>query len=190
MKKIIYILIIFFFTTSVSGAEKSTLYFFMSTSCSHCTDALETLNDLEGKYDEYFDIIIFDVNLDDNYLIYEQIIEKYEFEYYVPLFVVGDEYAVIGYSDEALSKAIEITGSETYTDYVESLLENTDGVFTTYSLKEACEAKGINYYEEDEIAIETQETSQSYYPQNVIIASTILAISTLLIVIIIKKNKK
>lgn len=151
MKKIIFILLICILCLThenVQAAENTTLYFFMSTTCSHCTAALESLNDLKGEYDDQFDIVIFDIDLNDNYELYKYVVELYDLGYYVPLFLVGEDYASVGYGEDVLKAAVDAASDSSYTDILEDMISENLSSYTAYSLKVACEKKGITYYDE------------------------------------------
>ncbi len=160
MRKFIYSIILLLSFASVSASEKPTLYFFMSMGCGHCTNAVETLNNLNGKYEDDFDIVVFDVNEYDNGQLYNFVIDKFMLGAYVPVFVVGDDYAVTGYSEEVLNKAINASNNENYTDIIGEKLNSKDNNYVGYSLKVACEKKGITYYSDEvkqEVIGEKQE---------------------------------
>lgn len=157
MKKIIFLCLLCFSCTKVLGAEKSTLYFFMSSNCVYCTNALETLNNLQGAYDDDFDIVIFDIDLYDNYELYEYVADLFEEDYYIPLFVVGDDFSNVGYSDTVIIEAINAASDDEYNDLIDEIILNSTSNYSAYSLKVACEKKSITYYEDESYSSEIYE---------------------------------
>lgn len=158
MKKLLYLVFIFIvLCTNVSASEKPTLYFFMSTGCGYCTNAIEELNNLEGMYNDVFEIVIYDVNLDENYSLYTYAADLFELDYYIPMFVVGDDFAQIGYSEEILTNAVDQATNSNYTDVLASIIKENSDIYTSYTLKEACEVKEITYYNSEDEEVFDEE---------------------------------
>ncbi len=160
MKKILTILTFAFALTitnvnaaevpDVDSGEKITIYMFRSNTCSACKEAVETFNDYEDKYSEYFDIMTFETSDEANHELYEDFIEYFDQSSYVPLFVIGDSFGQTGYNEEEiLEEAFKAYQDENYFDLVADTIEGKEENYDITNLEEACEEKGIIYWENE-----------------------------------------
>ncbi len=150
MKKLFLIILTFFSIMQVSASETPTLYFFMSSTCIYCQMGLSTLNEIYDSYVNDYNIVIFDINVSDNYDLYEYVIDNYySGNYGVPLFILGSEFIQVGYSDDLENSIYFASQIENYKDIlISEILENVD-YYEAYSLRYACELNGIEYISDD-----------------------------------------
>ncbi len=222
MKKILILFFLFFIVTNsinaedlpvVTGREKVNLYLFRSNGCIHCENAVNYLNSLEGKYDEYINIIIFEVSdNENNLLLYNNLIDDLDMPRSgVPFVVVANNYSTIGFTGTSVIKAaIEAYEDDSSYDIVNSYLLN--GNYEKETLHEACINENIIYYtdplyinesnsaDNDEIneTLESEDNDHNTITDSdsssalIIIGGCILFCSIGIIIIIYKllKNKK
>ncbi len=132
MKKLKYLLlgiIVFLVPTFVMANEKVTVNIFKSSTCPHCSEALEFFEELQkdNEYSKYFELALFETNGSSDAIIKNielaEKVSKYfgnEFEG-VPLIVIGEQYfeGYISSMDEELKEAIKNAYSnDSYVDIV------------------------------------------------------------------------
>ena len=124
MKKIIYLLLLFFIPTfafalssdyqdkvadivKVEKTEKINLYLFHRAECAHCAQERKWLEEIQDEYKDYLVVYEYEVSNDaDNMALMEQVLLEMDIKgNTTPLTIVGDKYFV-GFSD-ATSSLIE-----------------------------------------------------------------------------------
>lgn len=162
MKKYLFIIFLILFNINVYADENPTLYFFFSTGCSHCTDAIESLNEIVGTYEDDFNLVIYDISAESNSELYYYAVEYFDLSNYVPLFVVG-EYSSIGYTEEVLTEAYSAGSDTDYNDVLIDMIEKNSDSYIAYTLEEACEVKGITYNDTSD----SSENNEEVFEENI-----------------------
>ncbi len=159
MKKILSILtlIVLLTTTNVMAeelpnvkdGEKVTVYMFRGTTCSACESAINQLNNYAGKYDDYFELVTFDIwgtNPDqDNGTLLDYFVTELNGESTIPFFIVGDNFSQNGFSQAVIDAALEEFTNTEYKDIVAEKISGQEHIYTMTNLEEACEDEGIEY---------------------------------------------
>lgn len=106
MKKVLIILISFFFISNVSAKEVN-LYLFHGDGCPHCEEEIEYLNSIENEYN-YLNIIKYEVwyNEDNSTLLNNVKTSLNTNNSYVPYTVIG-KYNLTGFNDNTKEKIKE-----------------------------------------------------------------------------------
>lgn len=104
-------------TPSIEDYEESDdqvqIYLFWSSSCTHCHDLLDFLNDILEEYKDKFKMRSYEVSTNaDNSELHEEVVDYFKLgKYGVPLLVVG-ESTFYGFSESTESKILEAIDSE------------------------------------------------------------------------------
>lgn len=136
----------------ITRDEPIKVYFFWADYCGACSSAIEGINSLGDKYDDYFELITYEVQTGNNNALYSQMVTHFDQSSSIPLFVIGSEYSALGFSDtdSLVEAALEAYQDEDYYDFVAETISNDGNIYQMYTLEEACEIKGITYYNETE----------------------------------------
>ncbi len=159
MKKILTILAIMFTLgvtnvqaeelPNVSDGEKVTIYMFRGTGCSACAAAVEEFNSYVGKYDDYFELVTFDIWGEtpdqDNGTLLDYFVQTLNGESTIPFFIVGDNFSQNGFSQEVIDAALSEFTNPDYNDIVAEKIKGQEHLYTMTNLEEACESEGIEY---------------------------------------------
>lgn len=131
--------------------EKVKVYLFWSSTCSNCHNLIKYFANKYQDYEDYFEIVTYQVNNDSNNsslasTIAEQVGEK---PGYVPLVVIGSTYHVLGWQDsvgETITKeALKAYQDEDYTDIVAQEIDAQKLDAKTKTFEEACDIIGVKY---------------------------------------------
>ena len=125
--------------------KKITIYIFRGHTCSHCYEALEYFNKNISKYEDYFDVVAYEVwNNANNSSLMKEVAEKLEDETSgVPYIVVGNKYSVNGFKDSMAEEIIEAALSEYQNEEYEDIVAPLAKDAEKETLQEACIAEGI-----------------------------------------------
>ncbi len=133
----------------VEDGEKVTVYMFRGTGCSACEAAIEELNSYAGKYDDYFELVTFDIwgqNPDqDNSDLLDYFIQMFQGDNTIPFFVVGDSFSQNGFSEAVIEAAMSEYVNEDYVDVVAEQMKGMEDKYTPSDLEQACIDEGITY---------------------------------------------
>lgn len=132
----------------ITRDEPIKIYFFWADYCGACSSAIEGINSLGDKYDDYFELVTYEVQTGNNNSLYSQMVNYFDQSSSIPLFVIGSEYSKLGYSDtdELVTAALDAYQDENYHDLVGETISNDGNIYQMYTLEEACDIKGITYY--------------------------------------------
>ncbi len=137
----------------VTDKDKVKVYLFRGDGCGHCKNAIQYFNDLEGKYDDYIEFVIFETyHNEDNDSIMKKVKTEFDVEESkmssVPYLVVGD-YDQVGFNesvgDKIIEEALKAYEDEDYNDEVADIIKGED--YEAETLKEAADAESIPYWE-------------------------------------------
>ena len=129
----------------VTDHEKVKLNIFWRQGCGACEAALNSLNDNEEKYLDYFEIVTYDINEGNNMELLTYLENELGGENSVPYFVVGDEH-MVGFNEESLyALALKEYENPEYEDFVSKYAESKGG-FSKETLEDACNKKNIQYW--------------------------------------------
>ncbi len=137
------------------SGNKVTIYLFRGDGCGYCSKAIEYFNGLAGKYDDYFELKAYEVWYDkSNSNLLDEVKKELSIsETGVPLFVIGDDYHTVGFSeamsDSILEAAFLAYKDENYTDVVKAVREDLSDSYTEENLKEVAIAEGLTYLTSD-----------------------------------------
>lgn len=131
MKKYLVLLFIFLlvgcsFSENKQNNKKNevNLYLFYSSTCPHCHNEINWLNEIEKKY-SYLKITKIEISKNHEY--YQKVLEKLNIEdMYVPLTIIGSDYT-FGFSDdikEEIESYIERYSDFKSCDAVKMVIEN------------------------------------------------------------------
>ncbi|NMA50268.1 MAG: hypothetical protein GX951_00230 [Mollicutes bacterium] len=108
----------------VTDHEKVTIYIFRGDGCGYCGNAIEWFYNLGDKYDDYFQVITYEVwNNDSNAILLEEVAAELDVDISgVPFIVLGDKFYVTGFSpedgEELVDVALEEYQNKKYKDIV------------------------------------------------------------------------
>ena len=133
----------------ITDHEKVTIYLFRSKTCGHCHDFLEYFAENYYKYQDYFEIVTYEVSNADNYELMTTVKERMgeEVDGSVPYIVIGNNFDQLGFGTDGtdiIEEALNAYEDESYVDYVNQIIEeeNLDPVET--SLEEAASEIGAS----------------------------------------------
>lgn len=132
----------------VTDHEKINVYIFRGSGCGHCYDALNFLYGLDGEYDDYMNVVTYEVwNDSNNAALAKAVAAKLNDEFNgVPYIVIGDKsYSGFGESTGAdmINTVLEAYQNKKYKDVVASVIKSKDYNETSETLKEAAYSEGI-----------------------------------------------
>ena len=128
--------------------EKINVYIFRGSGCSHCYDALSFLVGLDGEYDDYINVVTYEVWGDKgNAALAKAVAAKLGDEFGgVPYIVIGNK-SFAGFGSETGTEMIETAlkdyKNKKYKDIVKSVLKTGSYEATSQTLAEAAYAEGI-----------------------------------------------
>lgn len=131
--------------------EKVNVYLFWSSTCSNCHNLIKYFANKAEDYEDYFEIVTYQVNNDANNSALSNAIAEQVGENpgYVPLVIIGDSYSVLGWSDELgetiTEEALKAYQDEDYTDIVAKKIEDEKLDVKTTSFEDTCTAIGVKY---------------------------------------------
>ena len=133
----------------ITDHEKVTVYLFRSSSCGHCHDFLEYFAQNYYKYQDYFEIVSFEVSDGDNYELMSAVKERMgaDVDGRIPYIVIGNSFDQLGFGtdgQEIIDEALAAYQDESYQDYVGSIIEEEGYEPSDETLEEAAESLGIN----------------------------------------------
>lgn len=147
MKKVLFLIALFFAFLGNCKAQKINVYFFTGKGCEYCNDGLKYLYDHMEKYENYVDIKVYEVwNNQKNNAFYNDIKKHNINAFTIPFVLIGDSFALNGYKDgqgaAILSKAYDYSFDSNYKDLGAKILQNHPDV-TELSVKETLINEGI-----------------------------------------------
>lgn len=133
----------------ITDHEKVTVYLFRSSSCGHCHDFLEYFAQNYYKYQDYFEIVSFEVSDGENYELMSAVKERMgaDVDGRIPYIVIGNSFDQLGFGtdgQEIIDEALAAYQDESYQDYVGSVIEEEGYEPSDETLEEAAESLGIN----------------------------------------------
>ena len=133
----------------ITDHEKVTVYLFRSSSCGHCHDFLEYFAQNYYKYQDYFEIVSFEVSDGENYELMTAVKERMgaDVDGRIPYIVIGNSFDQLGFGtdgQEIIDEALAAYQDESYQDYVGSIIEEEGYEPSDETLEEAAESLGIN----------------------------------------------
>ena len=133
----------------ITDHEKVTVYLFRSSSCGHCHDFLEYFAQNYYKYQDYFEIVSFEVSDGENYELMSAVKERMgaDVDGRIPYIVIGNSFDKLGFGtdgQEIIDEALAAYQDESYQDYVGSIIEEEGYEPSDETLEEAAESLGIN----------------------------------------------
>lgn len=135
-------------TTGVNAASKEPVkvYLFWSESCGYCEMAIESLNKLEDKYENIFELVTYDVNEGDNSELFYYLVDEFGNGGGIPYFVIGEQTVEGADVEKVIEIAKEELKNEEYVDFVANYVkENRE--YSPKDLEHACNIKGIEYWD-------------------------------------------
>ena len=138
----------------ITDHEKVTVYLFRAETCGHCHDFLEYFAENYYKYQDYFEIVTYEVNKEGNYELMQAAKEYMGNDDvgHVPYILVGNSFEKLGFGTdgtEIIEEALAAYQDENYEDVVQKIIEEEDLYVNPDSLEEACaelnyEVVGLN----------------------------------------------
>ena len=134
---------------TITDHEKVTVYLFRSSSCSHCRDFIDYFADNYYEYQDYFEIVTYEVSEEDNYYLMLDAKERngQEGDGSVPYIVIGETFDQLGFGTdgtEIIEAALEAYEDVSYKDMVQEIIEDEDLNPSETSLEEAADYYGFN----------------------------------------------
>lgn len=133
-----------------SDHEKVNVYLFWSSNCTNCHNLIKYFKDDYQNYQDYFQIVSYQINNNDNNsaladLIAEKVGEEVGF---VPLLVIGDSYHILGWDDKigdtVIKEALKAYEDKNYTDIVAATIQEKKLDVENKTYQETCKVIGIN----------------------------------------------
>ena len=132
---------------TITDHEKVTVYLFRASGCSHCQDFIEYFADNYYQYQDYFDIVSFEVNQSGNYELVSLVKERFNVDHSgVPYIVVGNNWDQLGFGSNGeaiINAALDAYEDESYTDLVAEIIEEEGLDVTSETLEEAAASHGF-----------------------------------------------
>ena len=132
----------------VTDHEKINIYVFRGNGCPHCQDAIAYLYGLNGEYDDYINVVTYEVWYNqENAAFAQAVAAKLNKQFSgVPFIVIGDQYK-IGFGEstgeELIKMALTAYEDKDYEDLVANVIEENDLDSKSETLAKACEKEGI-----------------------------------------------
>lgn len=127
--------------------EKVTVYLFRSSGCGHCQDFIEYFAENYYLYQDYFNIVTYEVSNSENYELMELAKERNgEDRDGVPYIVIGNTFDQLGFGTdgtEVIQAALEAYEDESYSDLVAQIIEEEDINPSETSLEDAASYYGF-----------------------------------------------
>ncbi len=136
--------------------EKVNVYLFWSSTCSNCHNLIKYFANKYQYYSDYFEIVAYQVNNNStNEMLASEIAEEVGKDPgYVPLVVIGDSYAVLGWDDSVgttiIEEALKAYEDDEYTDIVLKRIDEKKLDVTKMMFSEVCKAIGVSYNVKDD----------------------------------------
>ena len=132
--------------------EKVTVYLFRSSTCQHCHDFLTYFAENYYKYQDYFEIVSYEVSADGNADLMYDVKDYFEETALgsIPYIVIGD-YDQLGFGntdaarEEIITQARNAYQDDSYEDVVAPIIAESDYSLTAETLEEACQSSNIRY---------------------------------------------
>lgn len=129
---------------AITDHEKVVVYLFRADTCPHCHDFLEYFAENYYKYKDYFEIVTYEVNDQDNYELMQSAKEYMGNDDvgHVPYIVVGNSFEKLGFGEdgtEVIEAALNAYQDENYEDIVKNIIAEQDLNVNPNTLKEACD---------------------------------------------------
>ena len=133
----------------ITDHEKVTIYLFRSKTCGHCHDFLEYFAENYYKYQDYFEIVTYEVSNADNYELMTTVKERMgeEVDGSVPYIVIGNNFVQLGFGTDGtdiIEEALNAYEDESYVDYVNQIIEEENLDPAETSLEEAASEIGAS----------------------------------------------
>lgn len=133
----------------ITDHEKVTIYLFRSKTCGHCHDFLEYFAENYYKYQDYFEIVTYEVSNADNYELMTTVKERMgeEVDGSVPYIVIGNNFDQLGFGTDGtdiIEEALNAYEDESYVDYVNQIIEEENLDPAETSLEEAASEIGAS----------------------------------------------
>ena len=127
--------------------EKVTVYLFRSSGCTHCKHFIEYFAENYYLYQDYFNIVTYEVSDSENYELMELTKERNgEDRDGVPYIVIGNTFDQLGFGTdgtEVIEVALEAYEDESYSDLITQIIEEEDINATETSLEDAAAYYGF-----------------------------------------------
>lgn len=128
----------------ITDHEKVTVYLFRGNNCIHCHHFLEYFAENYYKYQDYFDIVTYEVSSEDNYYLMQSVKERMDKDTdgSVPYIVIGENFDQLGFGTDGtdiIEEALAAYQDESYNDIVKDIIEEEDYKPNATSLQEACD---------------------------------------------------
>lgn len=133
----------------ITDHEKVTIYLFRSKTCGHCHDFLEYFAENYYKYQDYFEIVTYEVSNADNYELMTTVKERMgeEVDGSIPYIVIGNNFDQLGFGTDGtdiIEEALNAYEDESYVDYVNQIIEEENLDPAETSLEEAASEIGAS----------------------------------------------
>ena len=133
----------------ITDHEKVTIYLFRSKTCGHCHDFLEYFAENYYKYQDYFEIVTYEVSNADNYELMTTVKERMgeEVDGSIPYIVIGNNFEQLGFGTDGtdiIEEALNAYEDESYVDYVNQIIEEENLDPAETSLEEAASEIGAS----------------------------------------------
>ena len=133
----------------ITDHEKVTIYLFRSKTCGHCHDFLEYFAENYYKYQDYFEIVTYEVRNADNYELMTTVKERMgeEVDGSIPYIVIGNNFDQLGFGTDGtdiIEEALNAYEDESYVDYVNQIIEEENLDPAETSLEEAASEIGAS----------------------------------------------
>lgn len=131
--------------------EKVKVYLFWSSTCKNCHNLISYFGDKYDAYEDYFEIVTYQVNTDKgNSELSNAIAEDVgEDPGYIPLVIIGNTYHVLGWDDSLgetiIKEALKAYEDDNYTDIVAKEINDNKLEVTEKSFTEACDLVNIKH---------------------------------------------
>ena len=134
--------------------EKVKVYLFWSSTCKNCHNLISYFGDKYDAYEDYFEIVTYQVNTDKgNSELSNAIAEDVgEDPGYIPLVIIGNTYHVLGWQDSLgetiINEALKAYQDENYTDIVKKAIKDNNLSPKAETIAQAAKEESISVKDE------------------------------------------
>lgn len=131
----------------ITDHEKVKIYLFRNSNCIHCQDFLEYFSENYYKYQDYFEIVTYEVSNANNYELMNIVKERFgEDRDGIPYIVIGNNFDQLGFGTDGspiVEEALSAYEDESYIDLVSQIIEEEGISPSPTTLVEAAEDHGF-----------------------------------------------
>lgn len=132
----------------VTDHEKVKVYLFWADYCGHCHDFIKYFSDKAATYDDYFEIVTYQVNSNENNSKFlSEVAKDYDdWKGGIPLIVIGEKFHQVGFGSNGsniIEEALTAYQDDEYVDHVAEVGKTFEQETEEKSYYDACSVIGV-----------------------------------------------